>query len=233
MEPECALVRSTKSGVELFSQGQGPYVDRMQIAALLNLNLAAFYNDYDDLQVAKTVSGLTQVENAATAKTKGIEIEASFLSENGFYVNAGLSLLSGKYGSYIDATDPRDPLVAPDLSGYDPPDAPAVDAILSIQKDIQTGSNTLTPRIDFHYRDRYWATEFNDYGDYGVLGQGAYTRIDASLAFTFGQNWSVRVWGENLTDEDIQTFGVVGGNGSLIATYSDPRTVGVNISYDF
>lgn len=208
----------------------------------LTLNFAAFYNDYEDLQVAKTVNALTQVENAATATTKGLEVEAAYASANGFLINAGISFLNGEYGSYLDATDPRNPLtdedrenglVGPDLSGNDLPDAPQIDAILSIEKDIQIGAGILTPRIDLHHRSRYWGTEFNDFGDYGVLGQKAYTRIDAGLAYAFGQGWSIRAWGNNLTDEEIQTFAVIGGNGSMIASYDNPRNYGLNVSYDF
>jgi len=37
MEPECSIARPSDSGVEVFSQGQGVYEDRRQIAGLLNL----------------------------------------------------------------------------------------------------------------------------------------------------------------------------------------------------
>ena len=37
MEPECSIARPTDIGVEVFSQGQGVYEDRRQIAGLLNL----------------------------------------------------------------------------------------------------------------------------------------------------------------------------------------------------
>jgi iron complex outermembrane receptor protein len=209
---------------------------------MLTLNLAAFYNDYKDLQVAKTVNALTLVENAATAKTQGIELEAALATTNGFKINAGVSLLKAEYGSYLDATDPRNALTAaqraaglrgPDLSGNDLPAAPQLDFIASIEKEFVLGDNTLTPRVDFHHSSRYWGTEFNNFGAYGVLGQKPYTRIDASLAFASGNGWSARVWGQNLSDEDIQTFSAIGGNGNLIGSYSDPRTYGVSVSFDF
>jgi len=37
MEPECSIARPADNGVEVFSQGQGVYEDRRQIAGLLNL----------------------------------------------------------------------------------------------------------------------------------------------------------------------------------------------------
>jgi iron complex outermembrane receptor protein len=209
---------------------------------MLTLNLAAFYNDYKDLQVAKTVNALTLVENAATATTQGIEIEAALATANGFKINAGVSFLKAKYGSYLDATDPRNPLTpaqratglrGPDLSGNYLPAAPTVDFIASVEKEFVLGERTLTPRIDLHNSSRYWGTEFNNFGAYGVLGQKPYTRLDASLAFASGKGWSARLWGQNLTDEDIQTFSAIGGNGNLIGSYSDPRTYGISVSFDF
>lgn len=209
---------------------------------ILTLNVAAFYNEYKDLQIAKTVNALTLVDNAATATIKGLEVEAVLSPGEGFKFNAGISLMQAKYGAYADATDPRNPLTTaqrnaglrgPDLSGNYLPAAPKLDMVFSMEKEIAVGGAILTPSFNLRYRSRYWGTEFNDFNDYGVLGQKAHLRLDANLKLASGQGWSANIYGQNLTNEDIQTFSAVGGNGSLIASYGNPRTYGVNLSFDF
>ena len=37
MEPECSIAHTNDYGIEVFSQGQGIYEDRKQIAKILNL----------------------------------------------------------------------------------------------------------------------------------------------------------------------------------------------------
>ncbi|MFM2042390.1 MAG: hypothetical protein RLY86_966 [Pseudomonadota bacterium] len=76
----------------------------------LQLNLAAFYNEYKDLQEQRQVpTGSTTVSiifNAAEAEAYGLEAEAEWLVTDEFTLGGTLSLLQAEYTDFRDAPIP-------------------------------------------------------------------------------------------------------------------------------
>ena len=76
----------------------------------LQLNLAAFNNDYTDLQEQRqVVVGSTTVStifNAAKANAKGLEAEVEWRTSKAFTLGGSLSLLDAKYTSFPDIALP-------------------------------------------------------------------------------------------------------------------------------
>jgi len=68
------------------------------------VNLAAFSNDYEDLQVdqARVPPIFTDTINAGSAEIEGIELEASAVLAEGLTLDMFASWLDGQYNSYID-----------------------------------------------------------------------------------------------------------------------------------
>ena len=85
-----------------------------------------------------------------------------------------------------------------------------------------------------NWRDDYQGTLDNHPG----TAIDAFGLLDASLSYEY-KNWSVALFGNNLTDEDAysHTFAVVpnaqGGTFWKFATPRVPRTYGVQLTYEF
>lgn len=78
----------------------------------LRVNLAAFYNEYDDLQrtVIRPLPGApnpqeTVTANAASAKIKGVELEVTAVPVEGFQIRSSLSYLDTKFGNFCADLD--------------------------------------------------------------------------------------------------------------------------------
>jgi iron complex outermembrane receptor protein len=83
----------------------------------LRLNGSAFYMDYSNLQVIVSVPGKpSTINNAASARIKGAELEAQLQVGGGLTLNAGLSLLDAKYKQYQSIDSERPALGVIDLS---------------------------------------------------------------------------------------------------------------------
>jgi iron complex outermembrane recepter protein len=76
----------------------------------LQLNLAAFFNQYEDLQEQRQVPvGATTASvifNAAEAEAKGVEVEAAFAIDDRTTIGGTLSLLNAEYTDFRDAPIP-------------------------------------------------------------------------------------------------------------------------------
>jgi iron complex outermembrane recepter protein len=76
----------------------------------LQLNIAAFQNDYTDLQEQRQVAvGSTTIStifNAAGARAKGIELEATWRASKQTTLSGNLALLDAKYTSFPDVALP-------------------------------------------------------------------------------------------------------------------------------
>ena len=77
--------------------------------------------------------------------------------------------------------------------------------------------------------DHYGKTTF-DFP--GALQQKSFNLLAATVAFEFDEQWSIELWGKNLTDERYQQYRVQ-YPGVDIANYGMPRQVGVQISKAF
>lgn len=126
----------------------------------MRLNLAAFLNDYKDIQIpvnqcpgAPCAARL----NAGAGTIKGFEAELSLFPVRGLAIDASLSYLSFKFdASKLNpaATFPTNP------GGVDPNDPPTVPpwkASVGAQYEIELGDNgSLTPRVDVNYQDKQY-----------------------------------------------------------------------------
>ena len=74
----------------------------------VRFNAAAFYYDYQDLQVASLNNGVLMTINAAKARIKGLDAELTWLVSDRFTIYGGAALLDAKYKDF-----PGGPLFVP------------------------------------------------------------------------------------------------------------------------
>ncbi len=197
------------------------------------LNVAAFYSDYKDLQVLQ-IGTISQIlSNAAKARIGGVEVEGILKPMRGLTLNATASYLDASYRQFV-TPDARRGLAAVDVSGNQLALTSRFQANVGAEYVVPVGGGArLTPRIDYAYRSRYFFTEFNT----ADARQGGYGKLDASVQFEPGHGgWRLYAYVHNVTDENvIGSMAIVSPLlGSVrIVNLIPPRNFGVGAGFKF
>jgi iron complex outermembrane recepter protein len=191
----------------------------------LQTNIAAFYYNYDDLQVTQFAVGRTFIENAADAKGRGIEIEATALFGAHMSLHVAAAYLDTEFAQYEALDTFRPQLGVLDLEGNELPRAPNFKASVVAQYDQPLSSGgMLSTRLEYQHQDDFYFTSFNT----GYANGGRFDLLNARIAFTSpGQRWELAAFGKNLTDEEYELATTVSGiNAGTLELYGAPRTYG-------
>jgi iron complex outermembrane receptor protein len=183
---------------------------------MAELNVVAFYTEFDDLQVKSSsfedLQVVTQIGNAGEATTQGIEIDGRWAAADWLTLGGAVAYLDAEYDDFKGAacdksgTLPEMPNGAGcDASGQNLPfSAEWTGSVFADVVFPVTGGLNLVGNVTASYSD--------DYLTDGTLDprqtQESYTKYDASLGLeaSSGQ-WNVSVIGKNLSDEEINTSG--------------------------
>lgn len=198
----------------------------------LILNITGFTYRYNNMQLSRTLGGFTQVDNAATAKLKGLEISAQALLTENLRADLGIGILDSKYGPLFaqNGAVPGSPLV--NLTGFQLPRAPKTTLNFGLEYTMRIGDfGELTSRGEVNYVSKNYFTAFNE----AIAKQDAFATVNA--IFTLVPDdcpYSFRAFVKNLTDEayysGIATSGILAyGRG----TWSPPRTFGIEATAKF
>jgi len=200
----------------------------------VRFNAAAFYYDYDDLQVFQIESVQASITNAAKAESFGLELELMALITENFQIDASLAYLDAAYKEFSSA-DPIDPTATlQDLSGNNLPRSPEVSFNLGLEYTWYLDDlGSVTARVATSYMGEQYFRPFNLDQD----KQDSYSKSDARLTWN-NQNeaWQVEVFVKNIEDEDTISNIIVAAAtlGSLpLASYNQPRTYGVSALFRF
>jgi iron complex outermembrane receptor protein len=199
------------------------------------LNAAAFYNDYEDLQVtsfgADPVSGtfVSLFTNAAKARTQGLELEWAARPAAGLTLNATLGYLDAKYEEFRTLVGG----VVTDVSDREMVNAPEWTGSLGI-----TYEHALSPSLigTMHVDGSYRSKTYTEITASELLAQDDYVIANAFLGLTTTDGrWEVRGGVQNLTDEAvrIQGFNLSEFPGYQLAFYSAKRTWNVRVAYRY
>ena len=199
----------------------------------LRAALAVFSMDRDDQQVKGSLvipraDGSTSftdfTENAATGTNRGLEFMVDWLPSENLTLNLAIGRLDAKFDQYtnVDGTP---------LSNRDQPQAPAWQYRANATWRL---SAKLMASLEVTGRDAFYLSDRHD-----VQSPKA-EMLNANILWKTG-NWSLNVWGRNLTNELTVTrgFGTFGNDPRKeyalepYYQFGEPRTVGATISYRF
>ncbi|NIB39818.1 TonB-dependent receptor [Pseudomaricurvus alkylphenolicus] len=181
----------------------------------LRINLATFYNDNTNLQVTDFVGGIRRSFNSGESTTTGLELDAVAVLAEGLMLNVSAGYLDVDFD---DATKTQS--------------SPRDTATLGLEYSFAPLSfGQLVMRLDATYTGSS-RTSFND-PDTAIDSR---TLLNARIGLEeleLGKG-SLRVaaWARNLTDEEYRFHGA---NFSFYRgyTWGDPRSVGVDVIYEF
>jgi iron complex outermembrane receptor protein len=176
----------------------------------LGVELDVYQLDWSDIVIPQVVSKIDGREivsatgvnvNAGDATVKGIELAVLARPFSGLELNIGASFSDPKYDRAQVETFGDFPSFAPtgDVSGNQILRTSKVQANAGLQYSKNTASgNEIFFRSDVSHRGR----QFADASNQTIVP--AATFVNASLGMR-AEEWSVEVWGRNLTDEDAPT----------------------------
>ena len=187
-----------------------------------SLDLSAYYQDWQDIQLFAVVNGFGINGNGGTAVSKGAEFTLSFVP------TGGLSLSLN--GAYIDAklTQDTDPIVG-GLNGDPLPYVPKWGFGLSGDYQWAVGKDwTLLVGAGIGYVGERTFDFVTRQEDGSLHKLDSYTTVDLRAGAYFGP-WSFELYGKNLTNERGVTGVAAAGalpNGALGLGLIRPRTIG-------
>jgi len=196
---------------------------------MLQFNVAAFYDDYKDIQrsssVATTSGPQTFVNNAAKGTIKGLEVEALFRPIKNFTLQATGGLTDAKYDEFLTATGDRS-----DESFGIPKWTGALGATYVHPMDF----GDLTLHADATYRSQVDLVPGAISQE--QLSQDGYALVNARIALNIEDlGLELAVFGRNLTDKvyyeaGSHLEGILGYNYKITGS---PRTYGVSVKKRF
>ncbi len=197
------------------------------------LNLAYFYNKYEDIQLSVftsftlpngSQSFFGDFTNAGRGTAQGLEAEYQFLPTENWLISGNLAWLDTKYDEFITAgvnvADSQRFTNAPEFSG-------AIN--VEYRTDLANGGN-LSARVGYSYQSEVWPT--TDLSP--AIRQDGYGLVGAGVIWRVNDAWSLSLQGSNLADQEYRTTGYnIPSYGVLSGFYGNPRQYGLTARYEF
>lgn len=212
----------------------------------LVLNAAAFYGDYEDIQVSTFTSFDSDGDgaddaffgnflNAGNATMKGLEVEFDWTSPtvDWFGLNGNVSYLDASPDEILDANN--DGFVDTQVIS----NAPEVTGALYANFDFPAWGGLITSSIGYAYRDDSVLTNeggpdpANPTQPLLPLVQPSFDLVNAWISWLSGDgSWQITINGRNLGDEEYMTNGYnIPVLGLFQGSFGTPRTVTATLGY--
>ena len=200
----------------------------------LRVNAAFFYSDYSNIQRSVVVPGFeggpptSVVQNAATARIKGVELEAAAVPVENLELGASLAYTDANYRSFRDG-------LGNDLSGQAFQNQPKWTYSLTGAYEVPTEFGSVRGQVDWYWRSQAdlfpngaAPAPYRTVDSYGLLNGRLSVKIesiDAELA----------LWGRNLLDKEYinLVFDLSDSLGTVISSPGTPRTYGLEFLVRF
>jgi iron complex outermembrane receptor protein len=202
-------------------------------------NLAAYYNDYDKLQVFILTGFGAHIENAATAKVGGIELELVTVPFDDLQLDVSAAWNHAEYTKYTSADPVPSTLggaTTTDQSGNRLNRTPEWSVNVGAQYAIALGGSTLTPRFDWHYQSE---TFFRPYGlarDRSPAWDQWNVRMTWDLPPTDAGQFNVELYVTNVENNDHIMNLSVGAGSELFPEQGNlfpPRLYGFKVGWKY
>lgn len=196
----------------------------------LRTNVAAFFMDYEDMQLETQVGGQPGVDNAGESEILGLELETYARVMPSLTLNAAVSYLDSEFKDYT-TTDRFN--VLRDASGNRLPNIPEWKMAFGATQVFDLNQyGFLTLRGDLVWSDEVYFNAFED----SALSQESTTTINALAKYETPEGmWSVELYGKNLTNEETANNVQVtmGSANDIVKSLNPPMTLGFAVSIKY
>ena len=187
------------------------------------LNISAFSMKYKNLQVTQTsqICLCNITDNAANAKIKGVEAEATVAVVRGFNVYGGLTLLDTEY---IDFTDSVGNFNDGKFLQRTPKYQYNIGA--DFTTDLGSWRNGLSANINYNKQGKLsWNPE-------AIANEDPYGLLSGRISLKPTDNLTISAWGRNLTNK-VYRVNVIAFFGDEASRLGAPRTYGLELGVKF
>lgn len=206
----------------------------------LRFNGSFFYNDYQDVQLTRTLTGNLVAFNAPGAEIYGAEADVIFaprLERSNLELRAAASYLHGRYKDFPNApisapmavptANAANVVTAGNAKDNDTIRTPPLTYTLSVVFDTPVSLGMLGFSLNYYYNDGfYWEVD-------NRLKQASYGLLNSEVSLTtLNDQWRLALFGQNLAGEEYYV-GTTGGTSGDVGAPGAPRTYGINIQYNF
>lgn len=185
------------------------------------LNAAAYYYDYDNLQVQVIKNGITRIENVSEMVGKGLEAELVVRPVANLDIISTVSLNQSEIGDHL--TD------LGSLKGNAPSYSPERSASLVVKYTLdQFAFADLLIQGEANYQSEQFFSIYNTNAE----SQAGYTLINGRLSLVDkDERWEVSLFGKNLTNKDylVNVYSLA----EEVAQRGMPRYLGVEMRVNF
>lgn len=177
----------------------------------IRYSLAAYIMDIDDMQVMQMPTvGMMYITSAATATSKGVELDMDYLLGDGWQFKSGLAWNRTRFDHFRDGAadyDGKHNPFAPDLTGY-----------IGIRYDAPQGwyaqaSVTGSSKVYLDAANQY--------------ERNGYALLNLVAGYQRG-SWEIAAYTDNATD---QRYDAVGYQNGFVTVYSPPREAGLRLTW--
>lgn len=202
----------------------------------VRLNIAGFYYDYKDLQVQKVLNnaaGSTSLQNAASAKLYGAEVQLELALVRDLRIGGTVAWEHAEYkdfdnpASYIPNPGGNLPFPSPSsAAGNDLPRAPKW--VFTAHADYKlrlADESSIDFGTKYYHNGGFWWESTNRFR------QKSYGLLDASVAYNFpGDKITVRAFGSNITNKYYSSTFILLPT-SIDVQDAPPRMYGISVTF--
>ena len=201
------------------------------LGSKMRLNVSIFLNEFTDLQVFTLINNGTLpvqvLDNASDAESKGIEIDFSAVLAKGLSANLNAAFIDSELQDFVVASTGQD------FSGNQLAQTPesSISGFINYEYGLPNGGY-ITAQGGFAYKDDLFFSTDND----PLVAQEAHTLLSSRIAYTSSsENWTAAFFVNNITDERFATnvSDIRDITSSVVRTFGNPRTYGIELSFDF
>lgn len=248
--------RGFKSGVYNLFGGPLPAVDPEILDAYevgfkselldgrVRLNGAAYYYEYDNLQLSYQIEGAAVLINAANAEIQGVDLELQAALSDSFELNANLGWNDSEFIDFplaeittrrgtgdcpADNPTPNCSKVG-NAKGNTLPRAPELTASIGVSYEAELEDSRVGAHITYYYNDGF----YNEFSNRENYKQDSYAVVNGGGFVEFGdeREWRASVYFKNLMDEEYYSYGTATALGDYISP-AFGRQFGVGLDYSF
>ena len=186
----------------------------------LTYEVATYYSDYKNIQIVEPVLVLSAVVNGGTAEVKGIETALSYDVTDNLFINLAYSYNDSELTTATAQHDAGEP-----FNGVPQNSTMGISGDYSFNWMSNVRGHL---RVDYFDRDGSEANSKD--GSFSILNQtyDGLRQINARLGWLVG-DWSLYLYGENLTNENRELRKPY--RGTIDYIIQKPRTVGMTVRW--
>lgn len=197
----------------------------------LQADIAAFYNDWTNMQVNQVLyrgtppQASSTILNAAAATTDGVEFEGKWIPIDGLTLSASVGYLHAVYDNFYSGTGPT----AVNYSGRDLVYSPKWTASVGADYVIEAFNGKLDTTVQYVYDGKRWG----NYTQAPSERLGAYGLVNANLSWgPDSGKWTIAFWGRNLLDKRYLSLALDAPPLFTEGLFGAPRQIGVDFNFN-